>query len=134
MLDRLWSTKPFATDLGLFIIRFVLACLMAPHGYSKLMSFAEGSEKFPDPLGVGPVTSMAMTVFAEFFCSIFLLMGLFTRMALIPLMTAMTVAVFVIHAGDPFGDKEHALLFLLPYIGLFLTGPGTWSLDRLLKK
>jgi putative oxidoreductase len=107
---------------------------MVPHGYSKLMSFAERSEKFPDPLGVGHVTSMVLVVFAEFFCSIFLLMGLFTRMALIPLITAMAVAVLVIHSGDPFGDKEHALLFLLPYLGLFLTGPGSWSLDRLLKK
>ncbi|MFN8691884.1 MAG: DoxX family protein, partial [Cyclobacteriaceae bacterium] len=60
--------------------------------------------------------------------------GLYTRLALVPLTICMAVAVFIIHGDDPFGDKEHALLFLLPYLALMFTGPGKYSLDRLIRK
>ena len=134
MLNRVWSVKPISIDFGLLLIRLTLAVLMIPHGYSKLISFAEKADTFPDPLGVGPAVSLGMVVFAEFFCSILLFFGLFTRFALLPLIAAMSVAALIFHASDPLGDKEHALLYLIPYVGLFLTGPGIWSLDRFLKK
>lgn len=134
MLGGFWSIKPFSIDIGLLLIRITLAVLMIPHGYSKLVSFAERADRFPDPFGVGSPVSLGMVVFAEFFCSILLFLGLFTRFALLPLITAMAVAALIIHAGDPLDDKEHALLYLLSFISLFITGPGAWSLDGLLKK
>lgn len=134
MLSRVWSVKPFSIDVGLLLVRLTLAVLMIPHGYSKFVSFAERSDSFPDPLGVGHPVSLCLVIFAELFCSILLAIGLFSRFALLPLIVTMIVAVLIIHGDDPFGDKEHALLFLVPYFGLFLTGPGGWSLDRLLKK
>ncbi len=134
MLSRIWSVKPFSIDIGLFVLRLTLATLMIPHGYAKFIGFAEKADSFPDPLGVGSPVSLGMVVFAEFFCSILLFLGLFTRFALVPLIVAMSIAAFIIHAGDPLDDKEHALLFLVPYVGLFLTGPGALSLDRFLKK
>ncbi len=134
MLNRVWSVKPFSIDIGLLLVRATLAVLMIPHGYSKLISFAERADRFPDPFGVGSPVSLGMVIFAEFFCSILLFFGLFSRFALLPLIAVMSVAALIIHSGDPLDDKEHALLYLVPYIGLFLTGPGTWSLDRFLKK
>lgn len=134
MLNRFWSTKPLSLDLGLLVTRLALAVFMLPHGYSKLAHFTERMDNFSDPLGIGHTPSLTLAVFAEFFCSILLGLGLFTRFALVPLIVAMATAAFVVHAGDPFGDKEKALLYLVPYIGLFFTGPGGLSLDRLLKK
>jgi putative oxidoreductase len=134
MLRSIWSTKPFALDLGLLLIRLAVSGFMLTHGYPKLVHFAERAERFSDPLGIGSTASLSLVVFAEFFCSILLFLGLFTRFALVPLMVTMAVVVFVVHGDDPFGDKEKALLFLIPYLGLFLTGPGHWSLDRMLKK
>lgn len=134
MLGRLLSSRPFSTDAGLLIVRLSLALFMLAHGYPKLANFAERMDKFSDPFGVGSPTSLALTVFAEFFCSILLGVGLFTRFALIPLIIAMFTAAFVVHAGDPFGDREKALLYLLPYLGLFLSGPGKYSVDGLMKR
>lgn len=134
MLRNFWSTKPFALDLGLLLIRLAVSGFMLTHGYPKLIHFAERAERFSDPLGIGSTASLSLVVFAEFFCSILLFLGLFTRFALVPLMVTMAVVVFIVHGDDPFGDKEKALLFLIPYMGLFLTGPGNWSLDRMLKK
>jgi putative oxidoreductase len=63
-----------------------------------------------------------------------LLIGLYTRLALIPLVICLFVIVFVVHGEDPLGDKEHAILYLAPYLTLMLTGPGKYSLDSWLRK
>jgi putative oxidoreductase len=60
--------------------------------------------------------------------------GLFTRLALIPLIITTLVIVFVVHGNDPLGDKEHGILFLIPYLALLLAGPGKYAADRLLKR
>jgi putative oxidoreductase len=134
MFKRLFNTQPLALDLGLLTVRVALALFMLAHGYPKLVHFGERMERFSDPFGIGSPASLTMAVFAEFFCSILLGLGLYTRFALIPLIATMATAAFVIHAGDPFGDKEKALLYLFPYIGLFFTGPGAYSLDKILKR
>jgi putative oxidoreductase len=46
----------------------------------------------------------------------------------------MGVAAFVVHAEDPFGKMEKALLYLFGYLLLAMTGPGKYSLDHLLDR
>jgi putative oxidoreductase len=58
-----------------------------------------------------------------------LLLGLFTRPALIILIGCTTIIAFSIHGQDPLSDKEHALLYLFAYIAIFLTGAGRYSVD-----
>jgi putative oxidoreductase len=127
------STNTKALDTALLLFRIATA-LMAVHGWSKFANFYEGIDDWPDPLHVGVVTSKALTVFAELFCALLVAVGLFTRAALIPLIFCMIVIVFIIHAGDPFEDIEHGLLYLLAYIALFLTGPGKYSIDALMQR
>jgi putative oxidoreductase len=134
MLSRIWSTKPLALDLGLLFLRLSVGLLMMTHGWPKFVHNAERVEEFPDPLGVGRPASLLLTIFAELFCSALLTIGLFTRVALIPLIITMIVIVFMVHGSDPLGDKEHGILFLMPYLALLLAGPGAYSADRLLKR
>jgi putative oxidoreductase len=44
----------------------------------------------------------------------------------------MMVVVFIVKAGDPIGERESGLLYLLPYVFLFITGAGKYSLDYLI--
>lgn len=138
MFKKLLSIQPWsasATDWASLILRLSLGLLMLNHGYPKLMEFFSGEEiKFANPIFIGMTGSLALAVFAEFFCSILIAIGLWTRLALIPLMITMFVAVSIIHLNDPMDKKEHALLFLLPYIALFLLGSGRFSVDALLSK
>ena len=71
-------------------------------------------------------------MFAEFFCSLLLIAGLFTRFAIVPLAITMAVAAFKAHGGDVFGDGEMAFLYLAIYISLFLKGAGAYSADKFL--
>ena len=114
------------------LLRLALGGLMIPHGYSKLINFASKSATFSDPFHIGHSTSMALVIFAEFFCGVFIVLGLLTRLAWVPLIIAMGVAVFQIHKGDFFGEAEKATLFLMGFLALLFTGPGKVSMDKLI--
>lgn len=117
-------------DLGLLIFRIGISALMFTHGIPKLIRFFGNEEiTFADPLGFGEVISFSFAVFAEFICSILVLLGLGTRLAAIPLAITMAVAALIVHADDGFGRQELPLLYLAGYILLFLTGSGKYSLD-----
>jgi putative oxidoreductase len=136
-MKKLFSThiNPNLLNAWLLVLRLLIAAFMLTHGFGKLESLLAGGElKFPDPLGVGVGLSLFLAVFAEFFCSILVGIGLATRLAAIPLIVTMLVAAFIQHADDPFGKKEFALLYLLVYVTLLITGGGKYSIDGLLSK
>lgn len=137
MLQRLLSTTAWSgisNDVASLILRLSSGLLMATHGWSKFQNFAKDAADFPDPLHVGSAMSLGLTVFAELFCAVAVALGLGTRFALIPLIIVCLVISFVFHAADPLGDKEHGLLYLFPYIAIFLMGAGRYSLDAMLFK
>lgn len=120
---------------GMFILRVGTGLIMMlSHGWGKLAGYSSMAGSFSDPLGLGSEISLILTIFAEFFCSLFLVLGLFTRYAVIPLIINMAVAVFIVHAGDPFSKQEHGLLFLLPFVFFLLAGPGKYSMDTMVLK
>lgn len=98
------------------------------------MSFNEYSAQFADPLGIGPTGSLALTVFAEVFCTAFVVIGLYTRVATLPLILCMAVAAFFVHHGDPFDRREASLMYLAIYIAIFFLGGGRFSADNYLRK
>lgn len=110
------------------------AALMFLHGWPKLMGFGEKAETFADPVGIGSSGSLVLTIFAEVFCSAFIVVGLFTRVATIPLIICMGVAAFVVHGPDPLADREAALGYLALYLAIFFLGGGRFSADNYLRK
>ncbi|MDF1543697.1 MAG: DoxX family protein [bacterium] len=118
--------------VGLLVIRLATGLIMSlGHGYGKLIGYSDRMHQFPDPLGVSSPVSLALTVFAEFFCGLALAAGFLTRAAVIPLIITMLVAVLIIHINDPFKKQELGLLYLAPYLAILLMGPGKLSLDYL---
>lgn len=134
MLKKYNKMSPVSPDLAALVLRAGTSILMITHGYPKFQKILNGDFSFADPIGIGEGPSLVMTAFAEFFCSVLLLLGLFTKPALIFLIFTMIVVIFMVHGNDPFSDKEHGISFLVPYISLFLTGPGKFSLDHKLFK
>lgn len=122
-------------NIALLVLRLVAGALMLTHGFGKLQ-FLFGNEpiQFHDPIGVGEVTSLILAVFAEFLCSILLIVGLGTRLVVIPLLFTMMVAVFVIHINDGIGKQELPLLYAIIFIAIAITGAGKYSFDYLLTK
>jgi putative oxidoreductase len=130
-MKKLMSTNysPLAFNTAVFLLRIFLGVLMMHAGYNKLVGFGEMKSNFMDFMGMGSTLSLILVVFAEFFCALFLVLGLFTRLACIPLIVTMAVALFKAHHGDVFGDGSHAALYLGGFLALLLLGPGKASVD-----
>lgn len=121
-------------SIGLLIFRVGISFWMiANHGLGKFTTLISGDEiKFLDPIGIGMTFSFVLAMFAEFFCSILLALGVWTRLVAIPLACTMLVAFFIAHGADPILQREVAGLYLVSYILLIFTGGGNFALGRLI--
>lgn len=129
------STKsnPLIIDIVLLVIRIFVGFAMLSHGFPKLQDLLSGEEiQFFSFMGLSGKTSLTLAVFAEFVCSIFIILGLFTRFAVFFLIITMAVAGLIVHGGDPFQKKETSLLYLSVYLMLFAFGPGKFSVDYMI--
>lgn len=136
-MKRLLQTGTSEEYLNILIlfVRIAVAAMMLTHGWPKLLKLLEGGDiTFGDPIGLGPVFTLVLAVGAEFFCSIFIAIGLGTRLASIPLIITMFVAAFISHGPDPFRQKEMALLYLVLYGILLVVGSRKYSIDYLLTR
>jgi putative oxidoreductase len=112
----------------LFAARVIFALLLVRHGLDKLMNFNAMSSQFPALLGMDSEWSLILSIFGELVCGLAVTIGLFTRLALIPMIVNMSVAFFMAHGGS-IEQGELALLYLLVYVFLLLAGPGNISID-----
>jgi len=118
----------------MLILRVVLGLLIASHGYAKLVKFSSLRYKFMNFMHLGSTTSLSLVIFAEFFCSIFLILGLFTRFASVFIIIVMSVVVFVASHGDIFNQGERGAIYLAAAIMILLCGPGKISVDGMIEK
>lgn len=124
-----------ALSIVLLLARIFIGFAMLTHGYPKLHKLFSGEEvQFISLFGLNSTISLGLAVFAEFVCSFFIILGLFTRIFTIPLMITMTIAAFYVHSADGFSERELALLYLCIYIMLFIIGAGKYSIDGMLQK
>lgn len=130
----LFPSKPDGTaiSLMLLVLRILFGGLLLVHGIQKLNNFADLSAVFPDPMGVGSRISLMLAIFGEIACSIGFILGALYRLALIPMIFTMGMAFFIIHGNDAFAAKELAFIYLIVFILLYITGPGKFSIDRLI--
>lgn len=134
-MKKLFNVSLLENQLGfaLLLLRVFVAAFMLSHGVPKLERLFSGEEiKFMDFMGLGPIVSFSLVVFAEFLCAALIVVGAATRLASIPLIVTMFTAGFVAHADDPFGTKEKPLLFLVVFVFLLIAGAGKFSVDNLI--
>ncbi len=81
-----------------------------------------------------PLVFAWLSTFAEFFCALLLVIGLATRPAAVFVAINMAVAAFIRQAGDPFGEIELALAYLVVAIAFVLTGAGRYYIDTLISR
>jgi putative oxidoreductase len=116
--------------LALLVLRVGASAMMLTHGIPKIEKLFNSPIEFSDPLGIGPLFSLILTIIGEVVAPILIIIGLKSRFASIIALITMLVAAFVVHAGDSFGQKEKALLYALCFLVIFLAGPGKFSIDK----
>lgn len=118
-------------DIGLLILRIAPSVMLLTHGIPQFQKLIGTEEiEFGDPIGIGPVPSLFLTVISEVLCPILVIIGFKTRFAAIPTAITMAVAAFIVHSADSFATQEKALLYLTFFVAILFLGPGKFSIDR----
>lgn len=136
-MKKLLSIKYSATafNISFLLLRLILGLTMCVnYGYGKLVHFADKKDSFINLFGIGSTTTLALVVFAEFFCAIFIVLGLFTRFSVIPLIISMGYAFFIIGNGNLFDKGDVSVLYLTGFVAILLCGPGKLSVDGMINK
>ncbi len=133
---KLGTTKisPKLLSIGLLLLRVSLGGLMiANHGWVKIINYETLKTQFFNFLGLGSEISLILAIVAEILCSILLIFGLYTRIALIPLLVTMLVAAGV-HGWQIFGEAELSFIYFIGFVFLLIVGPGDKSIDARMNK
>ena len=135
LVDVIFKGEPLSprgVSVTVLILRVFAGAMMIPYGIGKIEGFEQYSENFfEDPIGIGMVPSLVLTIFAQVVCSSALVLGLFTRAAAIVLAFNMLVAsASRYHLFDDFATLSLPLLFLGIYVVLILFGGGRYSVDH----
>ena len=139
-MKKLASTNYSATafNVSMFLLRVCFGgILLFKHGMDKLQNFQKYESGFYNFLGMGTKTSLTLAIFAEVFCSLFVIIGLFTRLTVIPLIIMFLVIIFGANSGMPFlnsAGSELSVLYLCIFLAILFCGPGKISVDGMMSK
>jgi putative oxidoreductase len=138
--------KRWPTDIAALFLRLIAGAIFLPHGYSKVFgeggpaAFASDMPSYHIPAVLGYAAA-----WSEFFGSILLIAGLFTRIDAFLLACTMFVAAFVVQLPDAVHEVQPGTIAAFTVIrgielplamfaislALLLLGPGRLSLDEL---
>jgi putative oxidoreductase len=126
-------TKDYLNSIGILLLRVGAGSLMLfGHGLPKLLHWSDRIAHFPNPLGLGPQVSFSLVVFAEVVCGAAVMLGVATRLATAPIIFFLLVGALVQSPSVPFADRELALIYLVPFAALALTGGGRYAVDTVI--
>jgi putative oxidoreductase len=122
---------------GLLLVRLAVGLVFVLHGYEKLFVSLGGSASLFAGWGLGKHATMAAYVASsvEFGCGILLVLGLFTRLAAVPVVAGMVL--FIVQTRWPHAlsgvaeSHEYAVLLGAAALALLLSGPGAVAADNM---
>lgn len=118
-----------------FISRVTIGAIFVQSGWGKLTHLDKVVDFFTS-LGIPAARIQAPFVAGvEFTCGVLVLLGLFTRLASLPLIGTMAVAIATAKLGDVQGFSDFLslseYLFIVLLVWLAIKGAGAVSLDRI---
>ncbi|MGC4035421.1 MAG: DoxX family protein [Chitinophagaceae bacterium] len=133
-MKRFFSPLPLFQEKGLFAIRILVAAFMIYHGFEVFDSEAMNGYLQWD-MFKSPSTGKLLVYLgkaSELFGGVLLLIGLFTRIALIILACTMTYITFFVGHGKIWYEDQYPFLFVVLCFVFFFTGAGKYSFDNFL--
>jgi len=124
-----------AQHLALLVYRVLLSAeLIYAHGLKKLGVGVAEAEVVPNPLHLPEAFNSLFADAANLVFPLFVIVGLFTRIAILPILAVTLTGYFVLHFHDAPLIKDTPYMYSLGYLLLLVMGPGRYSLDAYIFK
>ena len=124
--------------VALLLGRLAVGLVFLSTGWGKVHNVEKVTEFFTSLHIPAPGLNAVVVGWSELLCGAALVIGLFTRLATIPLIVSMIVAILTAKRGDIHGFFDliafEETTYLLVLVMIAILGPGAISIDHLLAK
>ena len=122
--------------LAPLLVRLVFGYFWVETGWAKLHNIPGATERFTEWGIPFPAFSAPFSAGWELLGGLLMVLGLFTRLTMVPMIINMIVALTLVvlpgvHGLDEFVELDE-VLYILVFFWLLMTGPGRVSVDHLL--
>jgi len=123
-----WDAR--ARDLGLLFLRVSAGLfLLWVHGLPKLLDYSAQLQRIEDPFRLGANLTLMLAIFAEVLCPLLIVAGVAVRLACLPILAVLLVALVVVHPQWSLAEGQFAWLLLILFSSIFIAGPGRLALN-----
>ena len=114
-----------ARDIGLLFLRVSGGLfLLWVHGLPKLLDFTAQLQLIEDPFHLGSHLTLILAIFAEVLCPLLIVAGLLARLACVPILFVLLVALLVVHPQWSVAEGQFGWLLLILFTTVLIAGPG----------
>lgn len=134
---RLFTVPAGSRCFNLLLLLFRVAIsvqLIVVHGLKKLGIGVDNIEIIPNPFGFPAYINNIMAISANIVFPLFVIAGIFTRVATIPVLAVTLTGYFVVHRNDPMLVSDVPFMYSVSFLFILFSGAGKFSLDHLLYK
>ena len=119
------STDERARDIGLLFLRVSGGLfLLWVHGLPKLLDFTAQLQLIEDPFHLGSHLTLILAIFAEVLCPLLIVAGLLARLACVPILFVLLVALLIVHPQWSVAEGQFGWLLLILFTTVLIAGPG----------
>jgi putative oxidoreductase len=119
-----------AQDWGLLFLRVSGALLLLwVHGLPKLLHFSAELQNIEDPFHFGAHLTLMLAVVAEVLCPLLIIVGLLVRLACLPILFVLWVAMVIVHPEWSLFEGQFGWLLLIIFTSILIAGPGRLALN-----
>ena len=120
-----------ARDLGLLFLRVSGGLfLLWVHGLPKLLDYGEQLKVIEDPFHLGASVTLLLAIFAEVLCPLLIIAGVLVRLACLPILAVLLIALLVVHPEWTLFEGQFGWLLLIIFTTLLISGPGRLVLGQ----
>ncbi|WP_458377598.1 DoxX family protein [Pseudomonas fluorescens] len=119
-----------AQDFGLFFLRVCGGLLLLwVHGLPKLLNYSAQLLVIEDPFHLGANVTLMLAIFAEVLCPLLIIAGVLVRLACLPILSVLWIALLVVHPQWSLEEGQFGWLLLILFTSLLIAGPGRLALN-----
>jgi putative oxidoreductase len=131
MLDERTGVRVSPVDAGLLYLRLAASLLvLAVHGLPKVLHYPHEAAAIEDPFHLGKTLSISFAIFAEVICPPFMMLGIGTRLAAIPILVVTMIALLFVHRDWSLAQGQFAWMLLILFGAIAIAGPGRYRVGR----